>query len=87
MNHDLFPGLANRIMNADPELMAADLNKVEETLLRFKQIHKHMDMAPSSDPSARKVKHQKTEAAPAPAPAPSPSPAPADASYPFPLQR
>lgn len=84
MNHNLFPGLATRIANAYPTLMMADLQGVEETLLRYKRIHKAMIRVPEPESSARRAKQQKTQGpSPAPAPAASPSPSP----YPFPIQK
>ena len=83
MNHDLFPGLADRISTADPDLLKANLDEVDQVVARYKRIQKAMKNVPSADPSARRAKQQTGNPSKPPAPSPTPTPT----SYPFPHQK
>ena len=83
LNLDLFPGLSDRIANADPALLSADLDQIETMLKHKQRLQVAMGITQQAIPSARPAAHQKQPAAPSPAPTP---PA-ASSTYPFPAQK
>jgi hypothetical protein len=55
LNHDNFPGLQERIANADKDLMNADMANVEQLVRRYEQMQKALGISPgSTDASARR---------------------------------
>ena len=83
MNLDKFPGLSDRIANADPTLFSADLDQIETMLKHKTRLQVAMGITPQQSPSARPAQQQKTSAAPTPAPSASPG----TTVYPFPAQK
>jgi hypothetical protein len=56
LNHDNFPGLQDRIANADTTLMSADMNQVEQLVRKYEQMQKALGISPDSTASsARRV--------------------------------
>jgi hypothetical protein len=48
LNHDNFPGLQERIANADTTLMSADMNQVEQLVRKYEQMQKALGISPES---------------------------------------
>jgi hypothetical protein len=57
LNHDNFPGLQDRIANADAALMNADMNQVEQLVRKYEQMQKALGISPDpASASARRAK-------------------------------
>jgi hypothetical protein len=75
LNHDNFPGLQDRIANADTNLMNADMNQVEQLVRKYEQMQKALGISPDpASASARRAKQPDDKKTPAKNKTPTPSP-------------